>query len=495
MKRNHLLVLFAVLLTTILSCKKKEKVDIDLNNSKQPEITGFTPGHGVPGTIVTITGKNFSTNIPDNKVFLGTQQMVVTEATATALKFRVPFLSVSGKIKVENGNLSATTANSFTVDPLPDGIMEITPLEGPFATEVTINGANFPLSPEVKINGVKCDVKSSSASRIVVTIPYDTELTKHKIVVTGDGKTFESPQEFTVTAPGKYAEWVKLTDPGATPNTTIYSNGIAFVHNNRIYWGFTPMSTFQDEASFHMYDPAAATKQWVTTFLDTWPAEMQNASVAVVGNKAFIGNGLPHNTLGSKWWAFDIPSGAYQQVKDFPVAEAGFGIAFNFKGTMYAGAGAGNKDIYGYDPAGANGGTWTKALTPPYAQIDGGAAVVLDNEVILGRALKQLTDPRVAMFKFTVANGTAQIAQLPDLPDGGQLSALSGPSFAMGGKAYFVINKRVWEYDPAPARAANPYRMVLQSNETANIRHVFMLNNKVTALNNKGQLYEFKFRD
>ncbi len=33
MKRNHLLVLCTVLLTTIMSCKKKDKIEIDLNNT------------------------------------------------------------------------------------------------------------------------------------------------------------------------------------------------------------------------------------------------------------------------------------------------------------------------------------------------------------------------------------------------------------------------------------------------------------------------------
>ncbi len=93
---------------------------------------------------MTITGKNFSTNIPDNELKLNNLQVVVKSATATTLKFDVPATATTGKISLIIKNKPTVTTTNFTVDPLPTGIADFTPLQGPSGTEVTINGADFP---------------------------------------------------------------------------------------------------------------------------------------------------------------------------------------------------------------------------------------------------------------------------------------------------------------------------------------------------------------
>ncbi len=490
MKRNHLLFMFIVMLTTIMSCKKKDKVDIDINNSKQPEITGFTPGHGIPGTEVTVSGKNFSTNIPDNKLFLGPDQMVVTQATATTLKFKVPYLAVSGKIKVENGNKSVTSANTFTVDPLPDGIAEFSPMEGPFGTEVTIKGVNFPLSPKVSINGLEGMVISSSTSQIRFEVPYHTGLTKHKIVVEGGGKTFTSAQDFTVTTTGKYADWHLLPEPPNTAPANIFANGTSFTYNKKLFWGFTALGGNDKRIFYNVYDPAAADKGWqLHELTGKLPESISFLSAAVLGNKVYMGNGSPESNHG-KWWSFDPSNDAIQPIAAYPKDNAVMGFAFSVSNKFYAAGGLGEKHIYNYDPA-AN--TWTKAVDAPYAQIVAGAAVVLNNDVIIGRALKTLTGSKQeSVYKFTANGAGGTLTELPLIPDAGQSSGFKTPSFPLNGKAYFVINKRVWEYDPA---VASPWRMVLQENITSTIQHVGVIDGKVYGWTGRGRFFEFRFRN
>lgn len=486
MKRNHLLVIICMMLTTVLSCKKKDKVEIDLNNAKTPEITGFTPGHAVPGTTVTVTGKNFSTNIPENDLRLNNERVWVKTATATTLTFDVPFAATTGKLSITINNKSFTTTTNFTVDPVPVGISTIDPLEGPFDTEVTISGRELPNSPKITINGIEAQRVSWSAQQIKFKIPYNTSLTKHKIKVEGDGKTYESAQEFTVTAPGKYAKWTELPAVFNTPSTNIFPHGNSFVHNKKVYWGFSALVTGEKETLYAVFDPADRAKGWEFFQVNGLPEGLQSASVSVLGDKMYIGNGIPQ-AQSSKWWSFNLLTKVLEPVTQFPAAQASMGIAFTFKGVMYAGSGLGDKDIYAFNPA--NNGTWTKVVDDPYAQINGGNAVVMENDVIIGRALKTLLDPRESVYKFGLNNTTPQLTQIANIPDAGQIPSQRMPAFALNGKAYFVINKRVWEYNPA----VNSWRLVIQDQFSELIRYTVVIDGKVYAWTAKGIFYEFSF--
>lgn len=55
-----------------------------------PTITGFTPGEGMAGTTVTITGTNFNAEPNSNSVYFGVAKAKVTAASATSLTVEVP---------------------------------------------------------------------------------------------------------------------------------------------------------------------------------------------------------------------------------------------------------------------------------------------------------------------------------------------------------------------------------------------------------------------
>ncbi len=86
-----------------------------------PTIASFTPAEGIVGTVVTITGTNFSTTASSNKVtFLDANAAriaaTVTAATATSITTTVPTGAVTGKIWVQVGDAIAKAATAFTVD-------------------------------------------------------------------------------------------------------------------------------------------------------------------------------------------------------------------------------------------------------------------------------------------------------------------------------------------------------------------------------------------
>lgn len=490
MKRNHqLLILCLTLATAFFSCKKKEKIVIDLTPTPTPEITGFTPANGIPGTTVTVTGKNFSTNIPDNDLKLGTQRMVVKTASATSLTFDVPVGAATAKISLIVKNKTAVSANNFIVDPIPTGIAAFAPLEGPSGTEVTITGADFPLTPEVKLNGVKAEVKSANANQIKFTVPYNTTLTKHKIVVSGGGKNYESTAEFTVTNTGKLGQWTRIPDPIVnSQNVNIFPGGISFVFEGKLYWGFNRIS-FNGDQFFFMYNPARPDSGWQATEINgQLPTSLTDPVPAVVGNKVYFGNSLATANYG-KWWEFDPMTKGFKSVAPIPGTQAAMGIAFTMGGKLYAASEDDDKSIYVFNPA--NGGSWTKSVNAFYSQINLGGVVVLNNEAIIGPAFKTTTDHyRKYMYKFTVNGNAGAVTELPALPDAQLGILLKTPAFGLKGKAYFMVNERMWEYDGA---ATIPWRLVMSDDLNKSIEHVGVVGEKVYGWNSKGKIYEFSF--
>jgi uncharacterized protein (TIGR03437 family) len=173
-------------------------------NPTPPTITGFSPASGASGTTVGISGTNFST-VPANNVikFKGTTAGVVS-ATATLLTVAVPVGAATGKITVEVGGLTATSANDFTVtapnpsNPVPV-VTGFTPTGGGPGTSVVISGSNFnslASQNEVRFNGVPATVTVASATQLAVTVPANAST--GKITVTTNGQSGSSTTDFTV---------------------------------------------------------------------------------------------------------------------------------------------------------------------------------------------------------------------------------------------------------------------------------------------------------
>lgn len=97
---------------------------------------------------------------------------------------------------------------------------------------------------------------------------------------------------------------------------------------------------------------------------------------------------------------------------------------------------------------------------------------------------------RKAIFKF---NQPDQLTRMADLPE--EIQMTYTPSFTIGNKGYFVINKRVWEY--TPGAAGGSWRIVFSRDDAPVIRHVAAVNVNGAATvygwTSSGRVYEFKF--
>jgi hypothetical protein len=89
---------------------------LSLSAFAQPSISGFSPTHGVMGTVVTITGTNFNTSSSANVVFFGGAIATVTSASSTSLTVSVPAGANYGGITVVNTGtgLSTSSKSYFT---------------------------------------------------------------------------------------------------------------------------------------------------------------------------------------------------------------------------------------------------------------------------------------------------------------------------------------------------------------------------------------------
>ncbi len=119
-----------------------------------PTITNFSPTSGPVGTVVTITGTNFSTKTSENTVKIGTTTAAVSVATTTKLTISVPQGATSGALSVTVGGKTAT-GGTFTV----------TEIETPIS--VTLNSAALTLYPYPQYTGT-LEVTSDVGSETIV---------------------------------------------------------------------------------------------------------------------------------------------------------------------------------------------------------------------------------------------------------------------------------------------------------------------------------------
>lgn len=501
MYRSRLVAAMAIVVSILTGCGKdpvKPNPDPggpdNPSGPQAPEITSFSPAKIMPGGEVIIQGKRFKDNITQNTVIFNGTVVTgqVTAASATQIMVRVPQDATTGKLIVQVGNLKDTTATDLVIDPAMISLAGFTPATGPVGTPVTITGINFSIDTRVKINGVECAITNRTNTTLSITIPLNTGLTKHTFEVINGAYNLQTTEEFTVSSTGATARWedknIELVPNGAS----VFHEGLSFVQGNKLYWGFTRLVPSELTSAYAVFDPAQAANGWQLTaqLSQTMaPAGLSMATAVVHNDRVYLGTGFNGNLSTAKWWEFDPATGNGRQLTDYPQA-APHTISFVLNNRIYVGFGSGNKSLYEFDPAGNNNlGSWTIKASHTLQELNSGNAFVLGNEVIIGRALPALNQPRLAMLKYTEGGQLTRIADMPqDLP------STSTQSFTIGNKGYFVINKNVWEY--TPDAAGGTWRVAAGGDQQPAIKHVGVLTiNGVRTIygwTGSGHLYEFK---
>ncbi|AKQ47101.1 hypothetical protein TH63_17980 [Rufibacter radiotolerans] len=160
-------------------------------------ITSITPDRGPVGTLVTVTGSNFSANAG----LLFTDQfgnytyaddIVVnpdpSKPAGTVISGYVPVNAVTGKIAIDDdeGNIVEESVTLFTVTPPAPTITSLSPSSGPVGTIVRITGTNLSNPTSITFNGTTAlEFGEIDANNLQVKVPAGA--TSGPLVVTTAG--------------------------------------------------------------------------------------------------------------------------------------------------------------------------------------------------------------------------------------------------------------------------------------------------------------------
>lgn len=161
-----------------------------------PTITSFTPTIGINGTVVTITGTNFTGATAVN--FGGTSAASFIVNSSTTITATVGS-GASGAVSVTTAVGTASLAGFSYGVPT---ITSIDPTSGHVGSTITITGTNFNSTPSanhVFFGSVRASIISASATQLTVTTPAGG--TYQSISVTTNNLTGYSAMPFTVTFP------------------------------------------------------------------------------------------------------------------------------------------------------------------------------------------------------------------------------------------------------------------------------------------------------
>lgn len=132
-----------------------------------PVISGFSPTTGVVGSLVVVTGVNFTgtTSVTFNNV-----AATFTVNSDTQITTTVPVGAPTGTITIIKPTGSVTSVDNFTVVLAPS-ITEFSPASGPIGASITISGNNLTGTTNVTFNGVTAAFIVNSAVQITATVP------------------------------------------------------------------------------------------------------------------------------------------------------------------------------------------------------------------------------------------------------------------------------------------------------------------------------------
>ena len=138
-----------------------------------PIIESFAPLEGPIGTVVTITGLNFSSTPANNMIKFNGVIAPVNASTSTSLTTAVPSGATAGPITVEVNGGIGTSASGFIVIH-PPTLASFTPAQGAISTSVTILGSGFSTTPANNIvffGAARAQITSASENSLTVLVP------------------------------------------------------------------------------------------------------------------------------------------------------------------------------------------------------------------------------------------------------------------------------------------------------------------------------------
>jgi hypothetical protein len=170
-------------------------------NVTAPTISSISPGSGLAGSTVTVTGANFPTSYGITAT-LGNESVNTSPNSSNQFSFTVPTDLSPGSytFTLTAGPNSVSASQKFTVT--SPTISSFTPSSGAVGGQVTINGSFIAGQYyTVYFGSSSTSVYASSSNTLTVSVPYGTSAGAVKISAVIGGQTITAPGTFTVTTP------------------------------------------------------------------------------------------------------------------------------------------------------------------------------------------------------------------------------------------------------------------------------------------------------
>ena len=210
-----------------------------------PLIKDISPRSGLAGSVIKITGYNFSAEAEENEVKFNGTVVPVISASETSLQVKLPATISSGPVTVTvNGRLATGPSFTLAAEGTPV-IAELQPDHGPVNSIVVLKGENFSTTAsqnEVKFAGnAVATVQSASAKELIVRVPQGA--VSGPITVTKEGKTGTSPDYTISEKPVPVV--LSLSPLSVKRGATLTINGANFkTVKEEINIGFAGVGTF-----------------------------------------------------------------------------------------------------------------------------------------------------------------------------------------------------------------------------------------------------------
>jgi len=160
-----------------------------------PNVSGFSPRQGPPGSEVSIVGRNFSPRLTQNLVSLGKHPVVVTYASPIELRVIIPEAAETGRFDVEVINAGKSESRGTYTVTAATAISGFEPHIGAPGTRVAITGQGFNIrinDNRVYLNNRRVPVIRARKDGLIVEIPKRATSGPFLVDVRGAGHAYSS---------------------------------------------------------------------------------------------------------------------------------------------------------------------------------------------------------------------------------------------------------------------------------------------------------------
>lgn len=353
------------------------KIAFKGGGTSTPVVSNFEPKQGFDGTLITITGENFSEEKGLVKVKVGDSDAPVVKVTPTSIVVKSPAVDYIGSfpISVSVYDKQVTTTQKYTI--LGPHITHISKSTAKPGDEITLYGEYLTQQPMpgwnigVTINGTKALIKSRTDKEIVISVPVIPEFLYNRplaISVSGWNKRILLGSVLTIEPPND-AQGFRSASVAPTNLGTLYARMPSFVNISEAC-----LFTLNHFVKYYMEND-----YWSRSSSFTGEGR-SNSIVALVGNNAYVIGGRSSSKSFNEVWEYHYPTDTWSRKSNLPFTVYGAtSFVLNDMIYFFGGNNSSNSNtLWKYDPQTGN----VVALNNfPAVTAETGSTFTIDNKV------------------------------------------------------------------------------------------------------------------